>query len=286
MIRRPHSTPRSAFTLIELMVVITIIALLMALVLPAIQKVRIGARRAQTGADISQLSAAAASFKQEFKFYPPSELIVVNPTTGALTAMPFRIPTNYPSGPAVTLVQAQEQASFDIYRKMYPRWSGGAAGTPTGFVNGGTNLSGIQCLFYFTTGPGNTGWAIDAPIPPSPAANAKKGPYFEYGGQPLATPYMYNDAFGIPYAYFASGLGGKYPDPTTYPGVTQFAVINPFLSANKYVNSDSVQIISAGADKTFGPGGNWAPGSGAYAEAAIGADDMANFYGGKQLGAE
>lgn len=284
MYRRTASTTRSAFTLVELLVVITIIGLLMGLILPAIQKVRISGKRAQVGAEIAQLSTSAASFKQEFKFYPPSEVIVSFPAGNPPQAQPFRIPQVFPPPIPTTMIQARELASIEFYKKMYPRWSIGAPGTNTNLDSPNQDLQGIQCLFYFTTGPINTGWAIDGPYKPN--GNSKKGPYFEYGGQQLATPYLYTDAFGIPYAYFSSGLGGKYLDPLAFPGVTQFTAVNPYLSVNKYVNSDSVQIISAGADKNFGPGGAWTPGAGAYDQSNPGADDMANFYGGKQLGAE
>ena len=268
MTRRPTPTTRSAFTLIELMVVITIIVLMIALILPGIQKVRTAGRRAQTGADISQLSAAAASFKQEFKFYPPDN---------------FTIPTT----------KNASDANNQILQQMYPRYQLDQANTnmPSGLANPGLNLRGIQCLIYFITGPSNTGWAIDAPVAPSLIANLKKGPFYDHTGTPWVN-YLHLDPFGQPYVYFASTTGQKYgplPSNILYTGTSPYGTPNviPYRdSLGKFVNSDSVQIISSGADKTFGPGGAWAPGNGLYAEAAIGADDMANFYGGKQLGAE
>jgi prepilin-type N-terminal cleavage/methylation domain-containing protein/prepilin-type processing-associated H-X9-DG protein len=87
------------FTLIELLVVIAIIAILIALLVPAVQRVRESAARTQCTNNLKQLGLAMHSYYDSAKAFPPSRTTVAPMHSWSAFILPY----------------IEQKAAFDIY---------------------------------------------------------------------------------------------------------------------------------------------------------------------------
>jgi prepilin-type N-terminal cleavage/methylation domain-containing protein len=105
---------RSAFTLIELLVVIAIIAVLIGLLLPAVQKVREAAQRAKCQNNLKQIGLAAHNYASSFGFLPPGWIGPRHPPGWDYSVAGLSTSSNY--GVLALLLPYMEQET--IYRRL------------------------------------------------------------------------------------------------------------------------------------------------------------------------
>jgi prepilin-type N-terminal cleavage/methylation domain-containing protein/prepilin-type processing-associated H-X9-DG protein len=111
MRRQDHHKGRIGFTLIELLVVIAIIAILIALLLPAVQKVREAANRAKCENNLKQLGLAAIQFHDTHNGFPTS---TANPLSSFVALLPY----------------LEQQALYQAYYDWYQAALSGSGGFP------------------------------------------------------------------------------------------------------------------------------------------------------------
>jgi len=301
---------RPALTLIELLIVMCIIGLLLGMLLPAIQIARRAAYKAQAISDVSQLSLAVAHTKDvNNSRYLPNFITIKSQydLTQARDAYDWgqlvqfygpRFGTKNPMTPTIMMSGLPDWGLIQGSQCLV-LFLGGWNGTSftTGQAQNVTNpfvATGSRSTFFDF--PPNRLW-----LPPGSAVPVFVDP-FPAHGMVGGTPYAYltsingNDYNANPYCPLnpanpllpnpsptgqcdiAGGIYTNFANPALAMTI-QPTTLMPFVNVTgQYVNFATCQIISAGADSTFGPGGTWKPGTAPYVNGLPGADDYANFW--------
>lgn len=239
---------RAGFTLVELLVVIVVISVLLALILPAISRVRQSVNVAKVQTEISQLESAIIQFRGTYGIEPPSRFVIYITEAGWNSDLPSKV----------------------IARRMWPHFDfkmDGGAGTkyPSTWTADQKMNSG-ECLLFFLggvieNGKQPNGFSKNPSLPFSPGGN-RSAPFLEFDQTRIRDTdnnglFEYHDILqspGRPYLYFSSYEGRGYKPAELCMGMTDF-----YRTASAPFKPHSFQIISPGIDGEYGDGGFYDP---------------------------
>ncbi len=267
---RAVTPARGAFTLVELLIVIAIIAVLASLLTVGVQRAIQFSRQVSVKTEMSQIELALANAARELGSVPyiPSQIILRDDLTYDTTDP----------------IQA---ASQRLLQMMFPglsgtvNWNGNASTTDV------ATLNADQAWVFFLGGiPSLSGGdGFNRGTNPTVAGGKRKGPFYDFKPDRLILQangfFTYRDSWKA-----NSGIGmivynNISRDPTA-ADLDRPSVLFPgryLQAANKLYNPKGYQILSAGKDGLFGVNQTRPVLFKGYTDADVtgGADDQANF---------
>jgi type II secretory pathway pseudopilin PulG len=205
-------------------VVIGIIALLAAIVTPAVMRAQASARNAAIKAEIDMLHMAIMNYKNEYGSFPPCG-DAANGGSGYINKHLQRL---FPRAPLGNLATAPQIASITPQTALVP-WLLGYTDDPTDPIANGTSSLARKKLYDFDQ---------------SRVSSYQYAP----SGKP-GSPYIYiNSSHYLQFPYTGGSAGALRQ---TYAG-DQTPFYNTGSETNGFINADTFQILCAGRDEQFG----------------------------------
>lgn len=256
---------RRGFTLLEVLVAVSIIALLVGILIPAIQQARKNARVGQMQVDIQKVESGLAEFRAIYGWDPPSKITLYEDSAG-WAGDPVSRSWIQRFWPSFDFGYTASGGSLDINR------DGDSADVLT--------LGGAECLVFFLGGlpePGASapnGFAKN-PAYPFAAGGAREETFMEFTNivvSPTSGMLIYLGPLNgqtAPVLYCSSNGGTGYLDANTGDGPTNDLIVGTtddldsvYLDATgEPYKKTSFQIINPGFDNLYGAGGPFDPGN-------------------------
>ena len=255
---------RSGFTLVELMVAVGIIAILAAILLPAIGEAFVTARTTQVVAEIQLMEKGLLDFKAKYGVDPPSSFLLCETPTDYLPT------TDLDGDPNTTSAEeALRNESFRTIRRMFPAFEP-TAGSPIDFSNSNADevgnasddrlfLNGSECLVFFLGGIFDDqniapiGFSRSQTFPFTQTLSDNRDKFMEFDGQRFVdidgdgmreyidqyegqtTPYVYLSSYG--------GTGYRLGGLDQVPVVTAAGTVETDKSSG--LDNETPTLISA-----------------------------------------
>jgi prepilin-type N-terminal cleavage/methylation domain-containing protein len=232
-VRSGSNRPRSAFTLVELLVVIVILAMLASLVTVAASRAMTAARNAAIKAEIDMLHMAIMNYKNEYGSFPPcadttTSYAANGPASRHLSRL-FPRCTN-PTGTGVN-------AQFASARPLTPAtaliaWLTGYANDPSLPLTGGNRTK----LYDYDRSRLDTNQLVYFP-------STKRGsPFIYINAAEYGTPWSQPIAYSVGAQNYTIAANIYFAQPAN----------GSYVNSGPFANPETFQILCAGADEVFG----------------------------------